>query len=122
MRLAQYFREPVRDKSGSPLPLSRLDLGLTVPVTLAAMAFLLFAFQPITVSAVVKCLVSAIVAVVLIGLCTYKTSVIGIAAGIVSIRCLIGLAIFHQWTMGAAALGFGIVAFLLLRGLEAPNS
>ena len=119
MRLAQYLREPVRDKSGSALPLSRLDLGLTVPITVAAMAFLLFAFQPLSEVAVLKCLVLALAVVMLIRLCTYKMSVIGIAAGIVAFRCLIGLAIFHQWTMGAASLGFGIVAFLLLRRLEA---
>lgn len=121
MRLAQYLREPVRDKSGSSLPLSRLDLGLTVPITVAAMAFLLFAFQPFSAFAVLKCLVLALAVVALIGLCTYKTSVIGIAAGIVAFRCLVGLAIFHQWTMGAASIGFGVVAFLLLRRLEAPD-
>jgi hypothetical protein len=117
VRLAQYLREPVRDKSGTCLPLSRLDLGLSLLVTVAAMTFLLFVFQPFTASNVLKSLLSALLFLVLVALSTHKSSVVGIAAGIVAIRCIIGWAIFHQWTMGAASIGFGVVAFLMLRRL-----
>jgi len=121
VRLVHHLQKPVRDKDGSALPLSRLDFLLCVPITLAAMACLTFLSQPLSVSAGLRCLTSAVVLAVLIAISTYKKSVAGGVASIIAVRCFIGATVFHQWSMGAACFGFAVIAFLLLRNVKTPD-
>lgn len=121
MKLWDSLREPIRDKDGACLPASRLDLVLCVPVTIAAMASVVFISEPFSISNVLKCAAFALVCVLLVFVSTYRRSVLGVAAAIVGLRAIVGSVIFHQWTIAAAGIPFCIVALLLLRRLEPPR-
>jgi len=118
MRLWDYLGEQVRDKTGTPMPLTRADLGIFVPIVLAAMIALACVFEPWSLNNSLKFSAASILFVALVCVVKYKRSVVGMACSMMCFRLILGFFVYHAMWMIVAAFVFGAITWLLLSGLQ----